>query len=213
MEGVSRASGAGYLIVRIPKRWIIGEPVTDKSLSPEDDGGFDEYKWPGLRVEEYAIVEQHILKDRVSPIDAVLPELEKLSARTGRAAKRLARALEEKAYADLRKSKAQNKLSIEEVQAFIDSPEGLLFTMKLTISRYHPDITDGEIRRIFEWVGEKEAKRLRDLAQGVDALGNSTGRSDAAGAPAEPTTGRLTGDGFIVGSPKPTDGTPARSTP
>jgi hypothetical protein len=216
MEGLSRASGAGYIIVKIPKSW---RAASDPIPEPEPDGGdpkkegFDEYKWPPLRVEEYAVVEQHLLKDRVSPVDAVLPELEKLAARKGKAARRLASRLEDKAYTDLRASKAMNKLSIEEVQSYIDTPQGVLFTMKICLQRFHPEITDKEVRRIFEWHGEEEIKRLRDVAQGADKLGNSTGQNEEPGALAATNgTGLLTGDGSIVGSPKPTDGNPPAST-
>lgn len=204
MEGVSRASGKAYIVVRIPKSW--------KSADNPNDGseGFDEYKWPPLRVEEFAVVENHLLKNRLSPIDAVLPEIEKLLAANTKASRRMAKRLEAAAYADLRKSKAQNKLSIEEVQAWLDTPEGILFTMKVCLQRFHPDITDADVRRIFEWEGENEAKRLRDFVQGVDALGNSTGPNLADGARAEPVAGS-TGESSTDTSPKNTDGIPTPS--
>lgn len=202
MDGVSRASGEGSIIVRIPKGWQgDGKPNTDAE-------GFDEYTWPALRLEDFAVVENHLLKNRVSPIDAVLPDLERLSQVKSQAARRLMRSLEKQAYVDLRKSKAMNKLSVDEVQEYIDTPDGALFTMKLCIQRKHPTITDAEILRIFQWLGYQEAKRLRDLIQGIDKLGNSTGPNQEAEEVVRADTRRLTGDGSIVGSPKSTDGTP-----
>lgn len=202
MDGVSRASGAAYIVVTLPKCFRgHGEPN-----GSED--GFDEFKWPPIRVEDFAVVENHLLKNRVSPIDAVLPELERLASIKTQGARRLAKALEQQAYRDLRKSKAQNKISLDEMQDFIDNPEGLLFTMRICLQRLHPTISDYDVRRIFDWLGEQEAKRLRDIAQGSDRLGNSTGPTrETAGERA--TVEASTGDGSTAGSPPNTAGTPA----
>jgi hypothetical protein len=133
--------------------------------------------------------------------------LEKLAAMNTKASRRLAKVLQEKAYADLRKSKTTNKMTVEEVQAYLDSVDGLLFTMRICLARFTPGITDAETLRIFNWLGEEEVKRTRDLTQGIDALGNSTGRNpEGEAVPAE--VARSTGDGSTDGSPKPTVGTP-----
>lgn len=199
MDGIARAGAAGVNI-RIPKGWTIDDPF---SLGD----GFDEYWMPPMRLEEYAVVEQHLLKHRVSPVDAVMPELERLAKIGGKAARRFAKALEEKAYQDLRKSRDQNKLTTEQVGEWLDTPAGVLFTMKLCLSRSHPGITDAEVKRIFEWQGFEEAKRQRDIAQGTDHLGNSTGPSPAAGTgPASPDAS--TGGASTAGSPASTAGPP-----
>lgn len=202
MDGLARPAGAG-IVIRIPKGWP----------TPTPDGGFDEYFWPPMRIEEYAIVEQHLLKNRVSPIDAVLPELERLAKQKTRGARKLADALTERAYNDLRKSREQNRVTVDEVQAWIDTPEGVLFTMKLCLARHHPNITDAEVRRIFDWLGEEEARRQRDIAQGIDALGNSTGPSrvlEGTGAIGPKETSDVSrGGASIAGSLASTDGASA----
>ena len=200
MDGVSRASAAGFLLVSIPKAWKGPEQPQG------DEDGFDEYKWPPMRVEEYAVVERHLLANRISPIDAVLPEIERLEKLGTPSARRMAKRLEKNAYNDLRKSKASNKLTIDEVQSWLDCVDGVLFTMKLCLQRNHPDITDAEVRRVFDWLGEREAKRVRDVASGNDALGNSTGPTPIP-ATAE-SAGRSRGESSTDGSPKSTDGAP-----
>lgn len=200
MEGVSRASGVAWVEIKVPKCW----------LSPDEPNngaeGFDLYRLPPMRVEEYAIVEQHLLKNRVSPIDAVLPEIEKLLESGTKTARAMARRLEKAAYSDLRKSKATNKLTVEEVQAYLDSVDGMLFTMRICLMRNHPGITEAECLRVFNWQGEDEAKRIRDIAQGLDALGNLTGPNLAVEA--EVVRAESTGVNSTDSLPKNTDGAP-----
>lgn len=200
MEGVSRASGKAAVEIKIPNCW---ESVDQPNNGKE---GFTSYWLPPMRVEEYAIVENHLLKNRVSPVDAVLPDIERLLALGTKTARRMARRLEQQAYADLRKSKATNKLTVEEVQEFLDSVDGMLFTMRICLMRNHPTITEAEVLRIFNWQGEEESKRVRDLVQGLDALGNSTGPNLAEGA--EAVRAASTGESSTGTSPKNTDGTP-----
>lgn len=203
MDGVSRASGA-YVLVKLPNCY----KGQDQPNGNED--GFKEYKWPPVRVEDFGIIEQHVRKNRLSPVDAVLPELERLSKHKSKAARRLMRSLERDAYNDLRKEKASAVLSVEQVQDFIDSVPGMIFSMKICIQRYHPDITDAEVQRIFEWLGEDEVKRLRDIAAGQDKLGNSTGPNSSAEA-VRAESEQFRGDASTDGSPKSTDGTPQPS--
>ena len=201
MEGVSRASGKGKVEIKVPKCWESAEvPNNGKE-------GFDIYWLPGMRVEEYAVVEQHLLKNRVSPVDAVLPEIEKLLTNGSKVARRMARQLEKQAYTDLRKSKATNKLTVEEVQDYLDSVDGMLFTLRICLLRNHPTITEAEVLRVFNWQGEDEMRRIRDLAQGLDALGNSTGPNPEAAVRA--AVGASTGESSTATSPKNTVGTPA----
>lgn len=205
MDGVARASGAGVIHIRIPKAYQgEGKPQTDAE-------GFDDYIYPPMRVEEYSVIEQHLLKNRVSPVDAVLPELERLSQVKSAAARGLMRALEKQAYRDMRKKKEANKVTLEEVEEYINTPEGALFAMKICLQRKHPDITDAEIRRIYDWYGEQEMRRLREVAQGIDKMGNSTGpNQEPEAVRAETAVSR--GDGFTDGSLKSTDGLPPKLT-
>lgn len=201
MEGVSRASGKGAVEIKIPNCW-------ESEENPNNGAeGFTSYWLPPMRVEEYAVVENHILKNRVSPIDAVLPEIERLISIGTKTARRMAKRLEASAYADLRKSKATNKLTVDEVQEYLDSVDGMLFTMKLCLMRNHPTITDAEVLRIFKWQGEEEARRVRDIAQGIDSMGNSTGPNPDAAVRAQ--AGASIGAGSSASSPKSTDGAPA----
>lgn len=205
MDGVSRAAGA-YVLVKIPNCY------KGRDEPNGDETGFKEYKWPPIRVEDFAVIENHVRQSRLSPVDAVVSELDRLMKMKTRGARALARSLQRDAYNDLRKEKKDATLTVEQVQDFIDSVPGMIFSMKICIQRYHPEVDDKETRRIFEWIGEDEARRLRDLAMGTDALGNSTGRNPAAEVvPTVDESGLFRGDGSTGGSPANTDGTPQPS--
>lgn len=202
MEGLERASGAGITIIRVPKCF--------KSEEVPNDGaeGFDEYRYGPLRLEEYSILERHIAKDRLSPVDAVMPEIERLSKIKGKGARMLAKALTDRAYEDLKRSKKDLKVTLDQVQEFLNTPNGMLFSLHLLLSRFHPGITIEEARRVMTWQGVEEVRRAREAAEGVDALGNSIGRNPAAAD----ETGRSTGAASTDSSPVNSDGTPSAST-
>lgn len=199
MEGLERASGAGITIVRVPKCFV-SEEVPNNGAE-----GFDEYKYGPLRLEEYAIIERHIASNRLSPIDAVMPELERLSKIKGKGARTLAKALTDRAYEDLKRSKKDLKVTLDDVQEFLNTPNGMLFSLHLLLSRFHTGITVEEARRVMVWQGALEIRRAREAAEGVDALGNSIGRK-----PVEADeTGRLTGAASTDSSLVNSDGTPS----
>lgn len=201
MEGLSRASGAGITVVRVPKCF--------KSEDNPNDGteGFDEFRYGPLRLEEYSIIERHLLKDRPNPVDAVLPQLERLASVKGKAARRMAKELTDRAYADLRKSQAENKVTLEDVEAFLNTPQGMLWSLHLLLLRFHPGLSIDEARRVYEWQGAESIRKARTSAEGVDALGNSIGRKLEAEAG---EAGRSTGDASTDSSPANTDGAPSK---
>ncbi len=204
MNGVSRASGAGYTAVRVPNGWP--GPLT---------GGFTEYRWHPSRVEDYAVIERHLLKDRISPIDAVMPDLERLSKINSKAAKRLAKTLTDRAYADLRASKSMNVISIDQLQEYLNSVPGAQHAMFIALQREHHDITREESDRVFLWLGEEEQRRQREAMEGIDALGNSTGPTPGADGVAGATAGSpagSTGGSSTATSPASTAGPATSST-
>lgn len=198
MSELVRTVGAD-IIVKIPKGW-------PGPLAPE--GGFDEYKIPAARIEEHAVIEAHILKHRVDPLSAILPQLERLGKMNDRHARKLAKDLSERAYNDLRKEGREiDRLPVEQVQAFLDSTTGAKMCMKLCLQRNYPEVTDKEVDRIYNWLGEEEMLRLRNMQDGSDPLGNSTGPTADTSKTAD-AGGTSNGGNSSDGSPKSTDGMP-----
>lgn len=195
-DGISRAAGVPVTL-RVPKGW-------PGALT----GGFDEVVLPGMKLEHFALVERHLLKDRPDPFAVHEERISRLLGSKRAGDRKMGKALLDRAAGNLEKSKAQNKLKVEEVQDWLDSAEGAYWTFSLLLREGNPGISDADIRRVWDWAGQDEVKRLRDVASGTDRLGNSTG-SPAPGdaAPEGPPPGP-TGAASTDSSPASTAGPP-----
>lgn len=164
MDGLAHAGGAGIEINRANGERHFLAPMT---------------------LAEFATVEMHLLDKRRNPIDAVLPELGKLPPD-------MARYLLDRAYEDLKKDKGAVRVSRKEVAEWLDSPEGLIYTVQMLISKGNqqhglPAVTRDQVLAIIDEVGQQEMLRKRDLASGTGVVGFSPGRPDhRPGAPGGP---------------------------
>jgi hypothetical protein len=175
------------------------------------DGSIKIYKLGPFRLSHFGEVEQYLLKDRKTASEIAVAACKKMLAE-GMA--ELAEKVMANAINEDRRTSAQNKIPIEEVQRFIDTREGLLMTMRLCLSEYHPNITNNEIILIFEQFSEKDIKDWRDRVAGSDVMGNSTGSASLTGAKTDPQVRAPnlgTGERSSAISPILTDGLPSKS--
>jgi len=157
---------------------VAGAPVAVEYPNPKT-GQVETYLLGGMGLFEYACCEAEYLKGRKTAIDVAIPIIEKLAAK-GLTAQ--ANFLAEKAMEQERKESGDNggKPSVREVQEWIDSMDGILFTCWTCLRQNHPDITMETTRGIVNLLGEEEMKRRRDRASGTDALGNEIGLPPSA---------------------------------
>ena len=106
MDGVSRPAGSG-----VPIEWKDGEVLI---LDP-------------VTLKDLGVVEQHILSKRPDPIDLALDKIAERGL-----AEPIAKALFDRAFVA---AKAQNVVTREEVGQFIDTREGLAFTIWLSLQK------------------------------------------------------------------------------
>lgn len=109
-------------------------------------------------------VNRHLQGSRRGPIEAVLPELEKLKGYP-----HLQQELMDRAYADLKKGDTERHVSNDDISAWLDTMPGIKFTMGLAFRRVYPDLTDEDLLEIIVKVGAAEMEKARDVIQG-DAL-------------------------------------------
>lgn len=127
-----------------------------------------------LTLKDFAAVEQYLLSKRQNPLDMVKSKLAGLDIETQKY-------LLELAYED---AKRQTTISASEAGEFIDSVDGLAFTLWLVLERSHQG--RWTLERVNEIVKSmtpteiQEMLRLRDQASGLDDLGNSTGQTSEA---------------------------------
>lgn len=184
MEGLARASGA---------------PV---KLTVKEGPYAGTYEVAGMTLEDYGKVEQHLLRRRKPPLEA----LEKIAEKVTNP--RLLQMIARMAYNDVRKDDADYKIPAQDVYDFLDSVDGLMFTAWLCLKKNHPDMSEERARGIMNAVGAQEFKRLRDQASGTDERGNETGPTPEGTAGAGPNgfpggESTATLPASSVGGPKP----------
>lgn len=146
MDGLSRAIGAGMPVK-------IGENTY--MLSP-------------LTLEDFGLIENEMLAKRPNPMQRVMEVYEKLP-------EALRDKFLERAYQD---AKRTNKIPAAEVAAYVDSIEGMMLSMWLSIKKCHPEITREKMNEIMRSLSPKDVEAMResrDIASGIDQMGNSTG--------------------------------------
>lgn len=122
-----------------------------------------------LTMKDFATIEQHLLSKRQNPLDMVKSRLEGLEPE-------VQKHLLELAYQD---SKRMTTISPAEVGGFMDTVDGLAFTIWLCVQRSHPG--RWTLENVENYVksqsvlGIQNMLRARDQASGLDELGNSTG--------------------------------------
>lgn len=130
------------------------------------------YLMEPLTLRDFGTIENEYLKGKPNPLQMVaeakgiLPEedYEKLLTQ---------------AYKD---ATAVNKAHPQEIAEWLDTREGVIFSCWLSLKKGYPELTKEDAENAINQLGEKEMERLandRDIASGVDELGNSTGRNTA----------------------------------
>ena len=125
-----------------------------------------QYELSPLQIKDFGAIEHHLLSKRVNPVEQVIPLLSGLTPDQQKV-------LLQEAYRELR---ATNKVPASEVAKWMDSMDGVGFTIWLCLRKKHPEMT---LERIEAWVqreGDRALAELvarRDQASGTDLLGNS----------------------------------------
>jgi hypothetical protein len=124
-----------------------------------------EYKLPKASKREMTAdieaVNRHLQASRRGPIEAILPELERLKGYP-----QLQQDLMDRAYADLKKGDTERHVSNDDISAWLDTMPGIKFTMGLAFRRVYPEMTDEDLLEIIVKVGAAEMEKARDAVQG-----------------------------------------------
>lgn len=123
-----------------------------------------------LTLKDYGLVENEYLKRKPNPIEVVAKAAEHLS-------QEMYDRLLDRAYKDATKV---NKATPEEVADWIDSREGIIFTVWIMLRKSYPEMSMEDVEATVGSMAEDELRKLseaRDVSAGIDELGNSTGPS------------------------------------
>ena len=123
-----------------------------------------------LTLKDMGTLESEYLKDKPNPIKAVAEMRELLDQEDYD--KLLAQA-----YKD---ATAVNKATSQEIADWMDSSQGVIFSVWLSLRKNHPELTREDAEKVINKMGQQELEKLaeqRDVTSGLDELGNSTGRS------------------------------------
>ena len=127
-------------------------------------GGKDYLMHP-LTLRDFGTVEQHLLSQRPN----ILKEVAEASAGLP---PEQAKMLLDRAYEDMKKG---NTIPATEVAECVDTFEGMVFTVWLSLQKEQKDITLDEVMELLSSMSEEEMENLknqRDVASGLDAAGN-----------------------------------------
>lgn len=164
--------------------------------------GDKKYRMTPLQFDDIGWIENRILKDRPNPIVKVAEAKEQLPDD-------IFRELLKVAYEDAKKA---NRVSEEEFNEYVESREGQVVVLWLSIRHNHPEI---ELEFVQQKIEEKssdkffeEFKREIEIGTGMDELGNLTGGQ----APVTGLTAEGTGGTSIASLPASTDSDQTPST-
>lgn len=132
-----------------------------------------------LTLKDFGLIENHLLSQRQNPLLVVRDVIGDLPPE-------MADKLLDKAYRDAKK---MNEVAAEEVAEWIDTFNGMAFSLWLSLEkRYAGRFTLDNVLEIMEAISEEELedlKNLRDQAAGLDELGNSTGETSSSTTPTQ----------------------------
>jgi hypothetical protein len=127
-------------------------------------GGKDFFLEP-LTLRDFGVVEQHLLSKRPNPLKIV-----------GEAAKdmppEIAEQMFKAAYEDAKKGA---NVTTAEVTHFLDSFDGMSYTMYLMLRKKQPDLTQDDVYELLSQCTPEDIAQLqddRDLVSGIDEAGN-----------------------------------------
>ena len=128
------------------------------------------YMMEPLTLKDFGVIENEYLKRRPNPLKAVAAAKDVLSEDDYDK-------LLTQAYKD-----AVNvaKATPQEISEWLDTRDGVVFSIWLSLRKNHPELTKEQAEEAIQEMGEQQLTGLaesRDVASGIDELGNSTGRS------------------------------------
>lgn len=201
-EGLARVAGASLFID-----------------CPDEQGKPTTYELSPMTLGDFALVEQEYVKHRKSPMQVALPLITELG-KAGLDAQ--ANFIASRAYEDMRKwaESQDGRPSMKEIERYLDTFEGVLFTIWVLFRKNHPTITREHVRTVVEHIGTEKMREMRDQVSGLDYLGNGSGADEGAttvpektaAPPIDPTNASL-GNVFTALSPKTTGGYLRRPIP
>jgi len=87
----------------------------------------------------------------------------------------MAKVMMEKAYDDMKKG---NTIPATEIEEWVDTFEGMDFSIWLSLQKEHSELSLDDVMALMSAMSEDEVeglKNLRDIASGLDEVGNSIG--------------------------------------
>jgi hypothetical protein len=147
-NGINRAAGSPTTVKLEGKTYIM-EPLT---------------------LRDFGIIENEYLKRRPNPLKAVAEVKDILAEEDYEK-------LLTQAYRD---ATNVSKASPQEISEWLDTRDGVVFSIWLSLRKNHPELTKEMAEAAIQQMGEEQLKNIaesRDVASGVDELGNSTGLS------------------------------------
>lgn len=133
------------------------------------------YQLSPLGLEDYGEIKNHILNSRKDPMQ-ILRETDYTGMPQA-----VIDSLTKHAFEACRKN---DEISPDDIYSFMNTPEGMPFTLWVTARRNHPEVDTLEkaqalFKDLCDELGEagiEEFVKRRDQAAGIDAAGNSTGQ-------------------------------------
>lgn len=171
MDGVSRAAASP-----------IDMPINGKM-----------YRLSPLTVEDFGVIENHILAGRVNPIQMVSSQKQHLDPDDYKM-------LLSMAYEDAKKT---NKVSIVEQQEFLDTLEGQIYATWLCAKKNHSDLAIEDLKSDISSDANADIVSQLQIGTGMSEMGNSTGSQNL---PASANENQQTGDESSGSSQESTTG-------
>ena len=121
-----------------------------------------------LTLRDFGTIEQHLLSKRPNVLKQVAEAAKDLPDS-------MAKALIDRAYDDM---KAGNTVSSQEVAAYMDTFDGIAFTIWISLRKDDDTVTLDEVTESLHAMNEADVSSIaadRDFVSGLDERGNSTG--------------------------------------
>lgn len=132
---------------------------------------------------DFAAAEQRYAESLLPPVAAVAAEMKALAAFP-----ELRKEMLDRAYRDIREAaKVRKKPPAADVQRWLDSEDGIVWTLWRQLLKAHPQVTEEDARTILWRVGVEAAQGARDESN-REALQAATAGASAAKKPSTPPT-------------------------
>lgn len=168
------------------------------------DGSIKIFKISGLTLQDFAEIEQYLLKNRRTRSEVAAVECKRLISM---GMEDFARTVMKDAIEEDRKNVKENMIETKDFQKFIDSREGVLMTFRMCINKHQPDdkqLSNNDVVDMLSQFTTEEMIEWRDRVSGTDHMGNLIGSALSTGTKLDPKkteTNRSDGTGdesFVI---------------